>query len=238
MYYGARYYDPRKSVWQSSDPALSKYLPTGDPKRDKQLPGMGGIFRSANLNLFAYAHQNPVKYTDPNGRVVGIWNHIKQVSVGITLLRSVDAYSASFGSIGKFADKSGDKFVEKYGKNMTNDQKERLKNAVRHVVWQAKLTKTVGKKRAELIGNAHEAGEEKSKDSYMDQQNNKVGRRIGANSKNDKEIIEKVDKAYKKGKLLTDWNDPRIPKRYKKKQEKGDTSSSLRLKGSKARRKR
>ncbi len=69
MFYGARYYDPRTSVWQSADPILAKYLPTGNPKKDKKLPGMGGVFNSGNLNLFSYTVQNPVKYIDPNGKV-------------------------------------------------------------------------------------------------------------------------------------------------------------------------
>ncbi|MFZ5560159.1 MAG: RHS repeat domain-containing protein [Pseudomonadota bacterium] len=29
-YFGARYYDPRTSLWQSPDPILEKYLPTSD----------------------------------------------------------------------------------------------------------------------------------------------------------------------------------------------------------------
>jgi len=37
-YYGARYYDPRTSVWQSPDPILAKYFPTGDAERDSKLP--------------------------------------------------------------------------------------------------------------------------------------------------------------------------------------------------------
>ena len=50
---GARYYDPRTSVWQSADPALSDYL---DGQR-------GGSFDPRNLNLYAYGHQNPLTHT-------------------------------------------------------------------------------------------------------------------------------------------------------------------------------
>lgn len=32
--------------------------------------GIGGVYNSINLNLYAYTHQNPVKYTDPDGRAV------------------------------------------------------------------------------------------------------------------------------------------------------------------------
>jgi len=77
-YYGARYYDPRTSVWQSADPILEKYLPNlsdriaaerngqkYDP--EKSLKGMGGVYNTVNMNLNAYAGNNPVLYVDPNG---------------------------------------------------------------------------------------------------------------------------------------------------------------------------
>jgi RHS repeat-associated protein len=67
-YFGARYYDPRTSVWQSADPILNKYLPTGDKEHDQHLPGMGGIFETANSNLYGYVSNNPVKFLDPDGQ--------------------------------------------------------------------------------------------------------------------------------------------------------------------------
>jgi RHS repeat-associated protein len=66
-YFGARYYDPRTSVWQSADPILGKYLPTA---RNSILPGQGGVYNTFNLGLYSYAHQNPVRYTDPDGNAV------------------------------------------------------------------------------------------------------------------------------------------------------------------------
>ncbi len=58
-YYGARYYDPRTSVWQSADPILNRYL--------DGLGSLGGVYNSNNLNLFSYAHQNPLILFDPDG---------------------------------------------------------------------------------------------------------------------------------------------------------------------------
>ena len=72
-YYGARYLDPQYSMWISTDPALGEYIPKApvneEAKRYNQnLPGMGGVFNSVNLNLYHYAANNPVKYTDPDGK--------------------------------------------------------------------------------------------------------------------------------------------------------------------------
>nr|WP_255498755.1 RHS repeat-associated core domain-containing protein [Dysgonomonas sp. ZJ709] len=45
-YYGARYYDPRTSVWISTDPLQEKY---------------------PNISTYAYTFQNPIKFIDPTG---------------------------------------------------------------------------------------------------------------------------------------------------------------------------
>ncbi|MBF0575568.1 RHS repeat-associated core domain-containing protein [Dysgonomonas sp. GY617] len=45
-YYGARYYDPRTSVWISTDPKQEKY---------------------PSVSTYAYCTLNPVRYTDPTG---------------------------------------------------------------------------------------------------------------------------------------------------------------------------
>jgi RHS repeat-associated protein len=66
-YFGARYYDPRTSVWQSADPIFGKYLAIGRESEEK-LPGMGGIYNPLNLGLYSYSHLNPIKFTDPDGR--------------------------------------------------------------------------------------------------------------------------------------------------------------------------
>jgi RHS repeat-associated protein len=63
-YFGARYYDPRTSVWQSADPILNQYL---DGKR-----GMGGVFAPQNLALYSYTWNNPVKYADPDGKAIWV----------------------------------------------------------------------------------------------------------------------------------------------------------------------
>ena len=71
--YGARYLDPRTSRWISVDPAVGDYIPQAPAnddarKHNQNLPGMGGVYNPVNLHVYHYAGNNPVKYTDPDGR--------------------------------------------------------------------------------------------------------------------------------------------------------------------------
>ena len=66
-YYGARYLDPKYSRWLSGDPALGEYIPSAGADSSK-LAGMGGVYNTVNLHLYHYAGNNPVKYTDPDGK--------------------------------------------------------------------------------------------------------------------------------------------------------------------------
>jgi RHS repeat-associated protein len=78
-YYGARYLDSRTGRWLSGDPALGEYVPSAPVseearKRNGSLPGMGGVFNYVNLHVYHYAGNNPVKYTDPDGKYLSITN--------------------------------------------------------------------------------------------------------------------------------------------------------------------
>ena len=71
-FFSRHYLDPKYSRWISTDPALGEYIPKAPideeaKKYNQNLPGMGGVFNHINGNLFAYAANNPVKYTDPDG---------------------------------------------------------------------------------------------------------------------------------------------------------------------------
>ena len=58
-YFGARYYDPRTSVWQSADPILGAYL---DGKRND------GVHAPVHLAMYTYVRNNPLIMIDPDGR--------------------------------------------------------------------------------------------------------------------------------------------------------------------------
>ncbi len=71
-YFGERYLDAKVSRWLSCDPALGEYVPSAPVsdkarKHNQNLPGMGGVFNSVNLNLYHYSANNPIKYVDPDG---------------------------------------------------------------------------------------------------------------------------------------------------------------------------
>jgi len=68
-YYGARYLDQKYSRWLSGDPALGDYIPTRGADASK-LAGLGGVYNTVNLHLYHYSGNNPVKYIDPDGKVV------------------------------------------------------------------------------------------------------------------------------------------------------------------------
>ena len=80
-YYGARYYDPKISVWLSVDPLANvDYLMNDEAYINGE--HNGGVFNSFNNNSYAYTYQNPILYIDPNGKQVEwseLWENTKEV---------------------------------------------------------------------------------------------------------------------------------------------------------------
>lgn len=66
-YYGARYYDPKYTIWASVDP-LAVYNPVIESQFYGDGQHNGGIYNNKNLNPYIYCYQNPVIYEDPNGK--------------------------------------------------------------------------------------------------------------------------------------------------------------------------
>ncbi|WP_426477555.1 RHS repeat-associated core domain-containing protein [Chryseobacterium sp. CBSDS_008] len=70
-YYGARYYNPRASIWYGVDP-LAVYNPAMETQFYGDGEHNGGVFYWGNLNPYIYTYQNPIKYIDPDGKQVDI----------------------------------------------------------------------------------------------------------------------------------------------------------------------
>jgi hypothetical protein len=101
---------------------MGEYVPTPGQAMN-ELPGMGGVFNVVNLHVYHYAGNNPVKYTDPDGREDtrgGLWNainfdfgadyanfayqNIKDGDYGWALINSLNALSeATYDLLGLYA---------------------------------------------------------------------------------------------------------------------------------------
>ena len=98
-YFGARYLDPLTSRWMSPDPAFEKYLPEPPVddearKRNGQLPGQDGVFNPVNLNVYSYAGNNPLLYTDPDGSAI-TWTQVGKFG-----LASAEIIGGGLGVVG------------------------------------------------------------------------------------------------------------------------------------------
>ena len=78
-YYGARYYDPRLSLWISTDPLQEKYY---------------------GISTYCYAYNNPIRYVDPTGMEGWLSDWWKKNNVGTRLLGGVQMIGGSIEAVG------------------------------------------------------------------------------------------------------------------------------------------
>jgi RHS repeat-associated protein len=88
-YYGARYLDPKTSRWLSGDPALGEFIPEAPineeiRKRNDNLSN-DGVFNYVNLHIYNYSNNNPVTYSDPDGKAPDPWT-ITSLTTGVISL--------------------------------------------------------------------------------------------------------------------------------------------------------
>ena len=182
-YYGARYLDPKYSRWLSGDPALSDYIPKAPiddeaKKHNEKLPGMGGVFNVVNLHLYHYAGNNPVKYTDPDGKIViapaVVWGinatlfgygvvASRNDEIGFAARHPIIAVQLGLPKDGgrhginsaasNFAINSG---LSKFAFTGASQDLGSKKGAYRHAVWQAIICSKFGENIATEVGNSHD----------------------------------------------------------------------------------
>ncbi len=201
-YYGARYYNPRESVWLSTDP-LSGYNPVMEVEHYIDGQHNGGVYNSFNHNTYGYCYQNPVIYVDPNGKQTKItdkWNQLNDKEKNIIRWHP-QWYRVTY--IEKNANEAFKMTEETFNKQGKGDESD----AFRHAFWQARNTQDVGEELTRAWSDAHEYStppHEVNTDLYMDIHNNDVGIEIGkSNPKATPEELKSIilDK-ISKGELL------------------------------------
>ncbi|KGF33472.1 RHS repeat domain-containing protein [Hoylesella buccalis] len=219
-YYGARYYEPRLSLWMTCDPLQEKYI---------------------NISTYCYTFNRPVVLIDPNGEfpilpiVKGIIklsvmyyttatalensskSDLRQIGYGmkhpINALK-VGYYDEGSNNISTIASNFEINIVNKANLGKRGDGTSG--NAIRHTLWQAIITKEIDATHTERIGNAHEDNSKldmnqkvfdnmASADASADLHNNIIGRKIGTNNPkaSNVNLAKLVLKEYKEKGLWT-----------------------------------
>jgi RHS repeat-associated protein len=199
-YYGARYYDPVTSMFPSVDPLAEKYG-----------------FQSA----YAYAANNPVRYVDILGMGPGDGSKRQKAAEALFAYRHPVA-AVAIGSVDFNKGKNISSIAARLSvfsgvsKNATGEGDQR--NALRHGLWQAMITRDFGEDIAEQAGFAHEgdqmplpegykeggfifSGSESlsDADTYADLLNNVIGRKVGKQNPNasNKDLTKKLLEVFK-----------------------------------------
>ncbi len=185
--YGFRWYDPAVARFVSVDPLAEDF---------------------AQLSTFQYASNSPIQNIDldglegasvVNGTVSRTPTRRKPVSeakfaisrpIVASKVGQVVPYSLNISSV------SG-RFARHAATNNLSKEEGSQRNALRHVIWQGIITQKFGSEIATEVGDAHEGDRTiydfplaqlkgieslEDADSYVDIQNNVIGREIGQNN--------------------------------------------------------
>jgi RHS repeat-associated protein len=201
-----RWYDPSVGRWVSQDP-------------------IG--FAGRDANLYRYVGNNSAVYVDPSGAIPdGLMVQIQEANrrekpqptwLDRKLGKLEQAPRAIYNGAGWWACFDACFLIGREATRFGNEwasfdipETASWSNAARHAYWQAALTAKYGPDVAKAIGDAHERGENCSRDSRIDQFNNAVARRIAKGLKLS-EIEGAIIKALLEGEFITSYSDPRIP---------------------------
>ena len=154
-YFGARYYDPRTSVWQSADPILATYL-QGMPQR--------GVLEPGHLALYSYALNNPIVFKDLLGAFESLGdplpsNKQKPSQLSFSLSHPLAAIEIGKVTIGSNTDNistNAVRFSTRIGLDENAEHQGSEVNAFRHTIWQATIASKFGPDIARSVGFAHE----------------------------------------------------------------------------------
>ena len=155
-YYGARYYNPRTSVWLSVDP-IALWQPVQEVEHYIEGQHNGGYFNPKNMSVYGYTYQNPINYIDPNGKQIFVTHGTTQnTGKGVFSKNVLSEFKRITGNT--YID---DKFSWKAPllNNATNHRALAAKQLIKHVVSERnKLIKsgTISKDEpVTLLGYSH-----------------------------------------------------------------------------------
>lgn len=152
--------------------------------------------------------------TSGSGQRRTTWDKFREAFDGVTTIGPVEAWNAAYGEDYTAATQ----FAAAY-QGWAN-------NAARHGVWMARLTFKHGAQAAIAIGDAHERGSPNQLDTFIDQHNNGVARRIGVSVSSLEEIPGRVRTGLQRGHFITDPNDQRVPENLRGQVHQSSSNSS------------
>ena len=190
-YYGARYLDPMYSRWLSTDPALGEYIPQAPisdeaKKHNQNLPGMGGVFNQLNSNLYHYAGNNPVRYVDPDGKLVFL---AIPAAIGVKVFVAWTLSLAVCGAAGYAIGKSTQDII-----NYSKEQAQNSNNVSDSLKQNAQTPASAAGSPSPNDGNGGEHG----KDDHDNEINKKIQEVKEEGGKNIRKNQQQVDASGKK----------------------------------------